>query len=244
VSDPLPSIVSPPVLFGHRGARAHAPENTLEGFTLALRLGATGLESDVWRTADGAAVLDHDGMIGGAFRRRPVASIERAALPGHIPTLDELYATCGTAYELSIDVKDPDVVGEILRAAREAGAVDRLWLCHPDVDVLATWRDEAGSARLVHSTRTALFDGKAERHAARLRDLGIDAVNLHHSEWTGGNAALFHRFGRLALGWDAQHERVIVALLRMGLDGIFSDHVDRMVDGLGRLEAAKGEPPA
>ena len=33
--------------FAHRGARAQAPENTLEAFSLALELGATGLESDV-----------------------------------------------------------------------------------------------------------------------------------------------------------------------------------------------------
>ena len=49
----VPALIAPPYAFAHRGARAHAPENTLEAFTLALRLGATGLESDVWLTADG-----------------------------------------------------------------------------------------------------------------------------------------------------------------------------------------------
>ena len=60
----VPAAVRPPLAFAHRGARAHAPENTLAAFTLALRLGATGLESDVWVTADGEAVLDHDGLVG------------------------------------------------------------------------------------------------------------------------------------------------------------------------------------
>ena len=54
----LPSLIDEPIAFAHRGARAHAPENTLEAFALGLRLGATGLESDVWLTADGIAVLD------------------------------------------------------------------------------------------------------------------------------------------------------------------------------------------
>lgn len=49
--------------FAHRGARAYAPENTLEAFALALKLGADGLESDVWLTADGVPVLDHDGSV-------------------------------------------------------------------------------------------------------------------------------------------------------------------------------------
>src|SRR3954451_2163401 len=94
------------VLFAHRGARAHAPENTLESFRLALRLGATGLESDVWVTADGAAVLDHDGVVRQGLRKRAIGDVARADLPAHIPTLDDLYAVCGTAFELSLDVKD------------------------------------------------------------------------------------------------------------------------------------------
>ncbi len=231
----LSPLRSPAVLFAHRGARAHAPENTLEAFTLALRLGATGLESDVWVTADGQAVLDHDGLVGGTFRRRPIRSVDRDDLPPHIPTLADLYRTCGTSFELSLDVKDDDALPEVLRSARTAGAVERLWLCHPDADTLEAWRQESGAARLVHSTRTAAMEGGVERHAARLRAAAIDAVNLHQSEWSGGGATLFHRFGRLALGWDAQHVRVISSLLDQGLDGVFSDHVDRLVDAAGAV---------
>ena len=69
----LPSRIDPPITFAHRGARAHAPENTLEAFELALRLGASGLESDVWMTADGVAVLDHDGVVKKGLRKRPIS---------------------------------------------------------------------------------------------------------------------------------------------------------------------------
>jgi len=48
------------ITFAHRGGMAHAPENTLEAFTKGLALGASGLESDVWLSADGHAVLVHD----------------------------------------------------------------------------------------------------------------------------------------------------------------------------------------
>ena len=69
-----------------------------------------------------------------------------------------------------------------------------------------------------------------ERHGARLRELGVDAVELHHMEWGAGAVALYHRFGRYCIGSDAQQERVISSLLDMGIDGVVSDHVDRMVD--------------
>lgn len=223
------------MLFAHRGARAHAPENTLEAFRLGLRLGATGLESDVWITSDGQAVLDHDGVVGGAFRRKPIAKVDRADLPGHVPTLAELYEACGSDYELSLDVKDPDAFDEVLRVARAAGAAPRLWLCHPKLDQLVEWRASTEDAHLVHSTRLAAMEHGAERHAARLREHGVDAVNLHHSEWSAGQVTLYHRFTRLAFGWDAQHVRNIEALLRMGIDGLYSDHVDRMVDSVAAL---------
>jgi len=223
----------PAVLFAHRGARAHAPENTLEAFRLGLRLGATGLESDVWVTADGVAVLDHDGVVGGTFRRKPISAVDRAELPDHIPSLAELYSTCGSSFQLSLDVKDPAALDEVLHVAAAAGATENLWLCHPDLRLLTEWKERSGPSRLVHSTRIASMELGAERHAARLRELGIDAVNLHHSEWSAGHVTLFHRFTRSTLGWDAQHVRNIDALLNMGIDGVFSDHVDRMVDSAG-----------
>jgi glycerophosphoryl diester phosphodiesterase len=53
-------------------------------------------------------VLDHDGVVKNGLRRRPISQIDRAALPGHIPTLLELLQTCGTDFSLSLDLKDPD----------------------------------------------------------------------------------------------------------------------------------------
>lgn len=198
-------------------------------------MGATGLESDVWLSADGVAVLDHDGKVKAGLRSRPIASVPRRSLPAHVPTLEDLYADCGTGFELSLDVKDATAARVAADVARAAGsnAASRLWLCHRDWAVLAGWRQDLHDVRLVDSTTLRNMRQGPERRAAQLSAAGIDAVNLHHSEWTGGMTTLFHRFGRFAFGWDAQHERLIRNLHGMGIDGIFSDHVDRLVDTLG-----------
>jgi glycerophosphoryl diester phosphodiesterase len=47
-------------LQGHRGARGHAPENTLAGFERALEIGVDTLELDVGVTRDGVVVIHHD----------------------------------------------------------------------------------------------------------------------------------------------------------------------------------------
>jgi glycerophosphoryl diester phosphodiesterase len=73
-----------------------------------------------------------------------------------------------------------------------------------------------------------------ERRAARLSEAGVHAVNLHYSDWNLGLTTLFHRFGVLALAWDCQHEAQLASILADEIDGVYSDHVDRMVDAVAR----------
>lgn len=232
----LPSLLDPPIAFAHRGARAHAPENTIEAFQLALKLGATGLETDVWVTADGVPVLDHDGVIQRGLRRRRVSELDRVDLPEHIPTLADLVDAVGPHVPLSLDVCDPEAYGPVAEVIRAAGhdLASRTWWCDHDLERLVAHREELADFRLVHSTRLAKLAGGPERHASRLQRDGIDAVNMHRTDWNGGLVVLFHRFDRLAFGWDLQFDHQLEAAVRMGLDAIYSDHVDTMTDVMTR----------
>ena len=224
----LPSRLVVPIGFAHRGARADAKENTATAFDLAVELGASGIESDVWLTADGALVLTHDGTVG--MRRRPVASMPRAEFDDEILTLPELLARV-PHLPVSIDVKTNEAMPVIYTWLASLNPVERerVYLCHPDWRFLAEWRAADDHVRLVHSTAIkAMVDGP-ERQAFQLFEAGIDAVNLRENEWTGGLVALFHRFERLCFGWDAQHVRIIRNLLHMGIDGVYSDHVSAMM---------------
>jgi len=234
VQQRLPSLLERPIAFAHRGAKAHARENTIDAFALALRLGATGLESDVWLTADGVPVLDHDGVVRTGFRRRKLSTFGRDSLPSHIPTLADLIVACGSDYELSLDLQQPDVGPVVVDTVKQLAPelLPRLWLCHWDLDVLRSLRPLDDTVRLVNSTKLRRMSEGPERRAATLADEGIDAVNLHHTEWSGGLTTLFHRFERLAFAWDLQFEQVLRNVIRMGIDGVFSDHVDVMTDAL------------
>ena len=76
-----------------------------------------------------------------------------------------------------------------------------------------------------------------ERHAFDLAAIGIDAMNMHHSEWTAGLVSLFHRFDVRAFAWDAQEVRQLRAVLRMGIDAVYCDRPDRMVATVGEWDA-------
>lgn len=239
----LPSLLDQPIAFGHRGARAYVRENTLESFALALTLGANGLESDVWVTADGVAVLDHDGVVPRRLgRNMTISSLRREELPGHIPSLAELLAACGSDFHLSLDLKDPSAGGVVLDTVRAVAPdlLPRLWLCSPVWSDLLALRGRG--ARLVDSTRLHRIKEGPERRAATLAANGIDAVNLHQSDWNGGLVALFHRFDRVAFGWDMQHHDVLTAGLRMGLDGVYCDAPDLLVEVYQRQIGAVRRP--
>jgi glycerophosphoryl diester phosphodiesterase len=55
-----PSPGSGPLIIGHRGASAHAPENTHAAFELAFEMGADGIEFDVRLARDGVPYVFHD----------------------------------------------------------------------------------------------------------------------------------------------------------------------------------------
>jgi glycerophosphoryl diester phosphodiesterase len=220
----------PPITFAHRGARSELPENTIPAFARAVELGARGLETDAHRSSDGAAVLVHDGVFRRGLRRIRVESTTAGALADYeVPTIGDLYGAVGADLELSIDLKAAGVEDPILAAAAEVGAVARLWLCSPSVTRLRQIRDRSAEVKLVHSTRRRSIEGPLERYVATLAEARIDVVNLHHTEWTAGMVELIHRFDRRAFAWDVQEVRQIRAALAMHIDGIYSDHVDRMV---------------
>jgi glycerophosphoryl diester phosphodiesterase len=70
-----------PLVIGHRGASAHAPENTLAAFARALADGADGLEFDVRLASDGVPVVIHDANLRRtAGRAEEIASLSSRTL--------------------------------------------------------------------------------------------------------------------------------------------------------------------
>lgn len=217
------------ITFAHRGARLVEPENTIPAFRVALEAGASGIETDVWLSADGEVVCAHDPVVSRGMRRRRISATTADALATFgVPRFADVYDALGSAYECSVDVKSPDAAEALVAVARSYDALERLWVCSPDVALLESLRDEK-RVNLVHSDRRAGVGPPLERHAFDLASAGIDAMNFHHTEWTAGLVSLFHRFDVKAFAWDTQEARHIRAVLAMGIDAVYCDRPDRMV---------------
>jgi glycerophosphoryl diester phosphodiesterase len=213
--------------FAHRGG-GHGPDNAIETFTAALERGADGLETDAWLSLDGAVVLDHDGVVAGSGGGQPIAQVRRDELPAHMATLDDLYAACGTDFNLAVDVKTAAIAAALVDVAHRHDADDRLWVVAPE-----------GSAALLQDLdrghRAVTIRGedlRLRRRGAALRgarELDIEAVNARWMWWTSDLVASVHALGMLAFGYDAQRRSSLRRCRRIGLDGVFSDNVETMV---------------
>jgi len=108
-----------PTVFAHRGASAHAPENTLAAFKLAAEQGADGIEFDVKLSADGQVVVHHDSTLDrtttgkgkiGDYSLSELKKLDAGAWFGEayrgepIPTLAEIFETVGDKLFMNIEL--------------------------------------------------------------------------------------------------------------------------------------------
>ena len=108
-----------PVIFAHRGACAHAPENTLSSFNLAVEVGADAIELDVKLTRDERAVVIHDPTLDrttdgkGKVNEHTLEELKQldagakfnARFTGEkIPTLDEVFESVGKRIFINVEL--------------------------------------------------------------------------------------------------------------------------------------------
>jgi glycerophosphoryl diester phosphodiesterase len=108
-----------PVIFAHRGASAHAPENTLPSFELALAQGSDAIELDVKLSADGRLVVFHDPTVDrttdgtGKLSQKTFAELRSLDAGSFfsekfrgtkIPTLDEVFESVGGKMFINVEL--------------------------------------------------------------------------------------------------------------------------------------------
>ena len=144
-------------------------------------------------------------------------------LDGTTRLLQQLLSGLGVEADF-VDTTDVAAVRAALRPAT------RLVFVETPANPTLAITDLAEVARIgkQHGVFTIADNTWASPYNQRPIELGIDAVNLRQTDWTGGLVTLFHRFDRVAFGWDAQQPREIAELVDIGIDGVFSDHVDRL----------------
>ena len=118
-----------PTIFAHRGASAHAPENTLAAFELALAQGADGIELDAKLSADGHVVIIHDATVDrttdrqGRVKDMSLAELRSLDAGGFfaeqyrgekVPTLEEVFEALGKRMFVNVELTNYNTPGDYL----------------------------------------------------------------------------------------------------------------------------------
>jgi glycerophosphoryl diester phosphodiesterase len=224
-----------PLVLGHRGASAAAPENTVAAFTLARDLGADGVELDVRRSADGVLVVHHDAEVRDVGL---IASMSFAALREVRPqlaTLEEALAAC-RGLVVNAEVKclpwepDADVDGSVMLATIDAVRAHDGMVIVSSFDIAAVDRartaaPELATAWLTHGQAV----GAAAEIAVAHGHPWLNADGVAALEAGADGIALAHRAGVLVGTWTVDDPTAARGLADAGVDIIITNVPDVVI---------------
>ena len=208
----------------HRGFTKEFPDNTLESFYAATKLGIDGVECDVHETADHHFVIIHDSeLTGRTITELTLQQIRKVKLAEHyqIPTLEETLDLCHNRIKLMLELKlvnSLDLFLEIVNAGMKPG---ELFITSFHPNLVNNLADFAPQLRRGILTGTAIEDPlavmastKAKIMLPRFSYVSAELVNTLHS----------HDFSVMV--WECNSIPDLRTALDWEVEGIITDSPD------------------
>jgi glycerophosphoryl diester phosphodiesterase len=225
-----------PLVIGHRGAAALAPENTLAALAAAIDAGADLVEFDV----GAALVLGHSAH----------------EVPDQPVSLDEALAFL-RAHDVGaqIDLKDVGIEATIVAAVRKhdlsanvvvssvsARSLRRIAAIAPELELAISYpHDRHGISGfswpgvLTRAGAGVLRAGMPLRVAPLLRMARANMLSLHHALASSATIAAAHRLGAPVLVWTVNEPELVERCALDGVDAIISDNPEMVRRTLATL---------
>jgi len=248
------SLDSPTRVIAHRGFSGQAPENTLVAIRQAIEVGADMVEVDVTVTADGQVICLHDETLdrttngSGLPSKLPMAEIKQLDAgswfsPDYagekIPTLTEVLETVKGRILINVEIKseavEHDVVPKVAVLIADHGMLDEVVVSSFSPDALRQMK----VADPAIATAT-LFN--KELHTGRdpleiVLEVGSRGFNISSKRVTPEMIERCHRHGIPVAVYTVNEASDMRRLMEMGVDAVFSDHPDRMIEVVEEGEA-------
>ena len=238
-----------PVIMAHRGASAHAPENTLAAFHLAMEHGADGIELDTKLTADGRVVVIHDPTVdrttgsSGMVRQLTLEQIKNLDAGSHfdaryagepVPTLEEVFEALVDGSLINIEVANyasprdglPDAVAALVE---RYGMQQRVIFSSFNPFNLLSLRRRLPEVPVGLLTLPGWKGGLLRGPLGAL--FAPRWVHPYYTDVTEASLARAHAAGIGVNVWTVNRPEDMRRLFRMGIDGIITDdpHLARQV---------------
>jgi len=242
---------------GHKGGGKTAPENTRASLEQAMALGVDAVEVDIWPTADGRFVLFHDadimrltGHVGWTMsltsdelRTLEIRSRFSKEFTGErVLLLEEALNLIAGRVELILEVKRTrheldryawieERLAEILQ---KHNAFPWTLIISFDHKTLLNLSKVTADARI-----GMLYAGEWINLWEEVASLSPKALLPHWAQTTPMLVAEAHRKDLTIYPWVVNHEEWMERLAKMGVDGIITDHPDRLLQLLRPTQEIK-----
>jgi len=243
-----------PLIIGHRGASAVAPENTMAAFREALAVGADGIEFDVRLTRDGVPVVIHDSTLrrtGGLPHR--VADLTWAEIKKidvgswfsssfaneMIPSLAELFtlfqSNNSTLYlEMKCDLASEQraLAEACTRTIDEHGLQERVIVECFQLQALKIMKEinpEIKTVALFEPSFTNPSVLSDQRIINQAKDVGASALALHHRLARGSLVQKAKDAGLHVAVWTVDDPAWIVRAQITGIDALITNNPAAML---------------
>ncbi|OIO87914.1 MAG: hypothetical protein AUK02_04485 [Anaerolineae bacterium CG2_30_58_95] len=248
------SEFSSPMIFAHRGASIHAPENTLAAFELAANLGADAVELDTKLTVDGHVIVFHDHTVdrttngSGEVAKLPFAALRdldagvrfSEKFRGEkIPTLDEVFEAVGKKIFINVELKNyatplDALVPNVVELVKKHGLEKRILFSSFFPHTLAR------AARLLPETPRGLLTMRGWMGwLGRTFGFRNNVYQALHPLLIDANAGLVNRVhaaGKRVHVWTVNAETDLKRMFSYGVDAIITDDPALALRLLGRAK--------
>jgi glycerophosphoryl diester phosphodiesterase len=229
----------------HRGASADRPENTLPAFELAIEQGADVLECDVRATADGGILLMHDPTVDrttdGSGELRSMTTAQARKLDAgdgeRIPDLGQVLELARGRVRVNVDVKEADIVDDVVAIVRAAGAEDGVTYISFLPEVWERLDRIAPDSAMVH-----LVDSAAGLASIAMGDSGSQSVatgvGVPFAIVNEGMVERMHRHGHGVFAWTVDDEAEMRRLIDCDVNGIVTNRPGALAEVVRGLSAS------
>lgn len=213
-------------IIGHRGARGHAPENTIKGLQKAIDLQVDEIEVDVRITADNVPILIHNAKLADGT---PVNTLTLAEIRKKNPdttTLDEAMVYTHRPVRLRIEIKPhvplAPIFAVIQNHVARNGSTDKYLIASFSQTVLRQARKAFPEIDLVVNER--IFGVRATWRARQV-NTKLLAMN-QRVMWFGFIHAMSRRGYKLT-PYTVNNPKQAKRWIRHGLYGVVTDYPER-----------------
>jgi glycerophosphoryl diester phosphodiesterase len=234
-----------PLVFGHRGAMAYAPMNTMAAFELAIEQGADGIELDVWLSQDDVPVVIHDIDVDkttdgtGRIGTMPVEAIkeldagswfDESFAGQQIPTLDEVFETIGNRIFINVEIKSFDlqtqnVVWNTIQCIKRHTMQERVLVSSFNPMVLRQMRKHAPEIPIGYLDAPEI----KKRIKVMLTGLEFHAWHPETTQVTPEAVNRAHKRGRRVNTWTVNDPQEALRVRDAGVDMVMTDNPDKIL---------------